>query len=118
MKQPLMSTLFAAMIVLAGCATTITPEQRQLAEQRKGQTLHLQVTLEASDNYATWCGHVKPNESVSCSQGILQRKLTKKAEAHCVFYTMGKIQWQGTSGGLFNRSTVADADVTCTGSKE
>jgi hypothetical protein len=103
-------------MLLTGCATTqVTPEMQKLAEQRKGETRWINVAMEASDNFSRVCGHVKPNESVACSQGILRRKIVKQAEAYCVYYRIGDISWQGTSGGLFNTSTAASANVKCLG---
>ena len=101
---------------LAGCATSqVTPEMQKLAEQRKGETRWINVSLEASDRFAQVCGYAKPNESVACSQGILRKKLAQQAKDYCVYYRMGEIKWQGTSGALYNRATAASVDVICIG---
>jgi len=78
----------------------------------------MSVSLEASDNFSKVCGYARPNETVSCSQGILRSKLEKMARDYCGNFTIGPIRWQGTSGALFNRSTSAEAQVTCLGLKE
>lgn len=102
---------------LAGCATQVTPEMRAQAEKRKGETIAVSTSLEASDNFSKSCGWAKPNETVGCSQGILSQKLAKKAKDYCVFYRMGKIRFDGTSGALYNRATFAAVDVTCLGDR-
>jgi hypothetical protein len=101
---------------LVGCASQVTPQMRELADKRNGETISVSTSLEASDNFSKRCGYATPNESVGCSQSILRRKLEDKAKDYCVFYRMSTIAYQGTSGALYNRATAAAANVTCLGS--
>lgn len=102
--------------VLGGCATQVSPQMRELAEKRKGEVVTVSTSLEASDNFEKRCGYAKPNESVGCSQDILWGKLRSKAKDYCVNYSMGRPQYNGTSGALYNRATSAQATITCLGS--
>lgn len=109
-------TLAAIVATLAACATSApSPEMLKLAEVRTGQIKTLAVHLEGGE-FSKRCGYAKPNETIECSQNTLRGKLHDKAYEYCVYYTMGPIQWQGAYG-LYPRSTVGTATVTCTGKK-
>lgn len=100
--------------LLSACSTTLTPAQKEAAEKNKGTTVRLSVHLEASDRYSTWCGHVRPNESIHCSKNILISKLEKKAQDFCGVYRRGEITWS-IQQGLYPRASRGEAVVTCLG---
>ncbi|WP_157376338.1 hypothetical protein [Burkholderia ubonensis] len=107
--------LFLSLFFVAGCATQITPQMREQADKRKGESIKVSTSLESGDDFSRRCGYAKPDETVGCSQKILRWKLEDKAKNYCVFYRMGAIRYNGTSGALYNRATFAEADVTCLG---
>ncbi|WP_157660865.1 hypothetical protein [Burkholderia ubonensis] len=107
-----------SLLIFAGCAAQITPQMREQADKRKDESIKVSTSLEGSDDFSRRCGYAKPDETVGCSQKILRWKLEDKAKNYCVFYRMGTIRYNGTSGALYNRATFAEADVTCLGSQQ
>ena len=103
-------------LLATGCAQ-VTPDMRQLADQRKGEQHHISVKLEPEDNFSKWCGYAKPGESVHCSQEILARKISKEAKDYCVFYYGYKVKWERTYGYMYDRMTSGSTTVTCRGSR-
>jgi hypothetical protein len=85
----------------------------KLAEVRKGQVRQMTVSLDGKD-FSQGCSYAHPDESVTCSQSLLMKKLQNKAYEHCVHYEIGQVNWQGYPG-LYPRSTSATAAVTCKG---
>lgn len=109
--------MLVALVALTGCATQVTPEMRQKAMERKGQQYKIEVTLTPEDQ-SRRCGYAKGHEMYACTQNILQHKIEDAARDYCVFYGPYKINWQGTTGLVYNRATKASTTVTCLGTRE
>ncbi len=108
--------LVLAALILAGCATQITPEMRQLADQRKGERHKIDVKLDPKI-FEKRCGYAKSNETMHCSQNILATMVQDEARNYCVFYGPYKINWDGRMTGMYSRMYGASTTITCIGSR-
>lgn len=108
--------LVLAALILAGCATQVTPEMRQLADQRKGERHKIVVKLDPKI-FNKDCGYANSNETMHCSQDILETMVQDEASRYCVFYGPYKIKWDGRITGMYSRMYGASTTVTCIGSR-
>lgn len=105
-------------MVVTGCASQATPEQRKLAAERKGQQHKIDVALTPEDNISRKCGHLPYYRQYECSQNVLRSKIQEQARDYCVFYGPYDIRWEITRGASFNRATRASTTITCLGTRE
>ncbi len=108
-------TMVAALVILTGCASPVTPEMRDKADERKGQQHRVEVNLEPSDHFSRTCGSSKPYESIACSQKILERKIILEARDKCVFFGPYQTQWK-VEQSAYPRTVRGTTTITCIGS--